>query len=129
MTYDKVAEQLLASVPEFKETYDEHLKDYDGKLLLHVLFADLTPFVVQQYRLSMQSGRDHVTAADVFHRILNFIEDAAHSDDEDVTTLVQVSFLEGLHQAGPDYNGLIAHLGPASRKMLANAEEGWVVSE
>lgn len=85
MTYADVCTALWTAVPEFGEIIDEHLVDNDGELLLHVLFGDLTRFV-----LAADERGDH----DVVARSLQFLDSALRHGDADVENLVAVSFVE-----------------------------------
>lgn len=126
VTYDNVIEQLITHVPEFEAAYKRHLEENDGELLSHPLFADLLRFTVDEYRLSTEPSISNSSSSnDVFRRVLNFVEDAAQSRDERVGELVRQSFLENLDQAGRDYEAIRVRLGPTSRKLLAETEEGW----
>jgi len=74
-------------VPEFRPIYDEHLRDQDGELLLHVLFADLAPFVVTAERAG-----DLV----LLDRILTVAERLLVERDDKTEDTVAVSFVEHL---------------------------------
>jgi hypothetical protein len=47
IAYSTVDEALRAAVPEFGGAIDEHITDNDEELLPHILFGDLTRFVLQ----------------------------------------------------------------------------------
>jgi len=49
-------------------------------------------------------------------RVLDFIDTAAASDDEDVVNLVAVSFLENLHMLGPACGPFVQKLGTRARR-------------
>jgi RNAse (barnase) inhibitor barstar len=87
IAYETVHEDLVAAVPEFRPVLEEHLVDQDGAVLPHVLFSDLTRFVLS----ARQRGDDEDVA-----RSLAFLERAAHSDDSRVRNLVGVSFVENI---------------------------------
>jgi hypothetical protein len=44
LSYERVADQFVAEVPEFDELLEIHLLENNGELLQHVLFWDLTNF-------------------------------------------------------------------------------------
>lgn len=85
MAYADACAALRTAVPEFGEIIDEHLVDYEGELLPHVLFGDLTRFV-----LAANERGDH----DVVARSLTFLDRALRDGDPDVENLVAVSFVE-----------------------------------
>lgn len=125
ITHENVVDELNRRIPEFKEVYNEHLNDNYGEVLHHPLFADLTRFTIAVYRSSVEAGGDSLQSSNTFDRILGFIEDAAQSGDEGVAELVQLSFLENLHQTGPYYWAIRSRLKPVSFKLLESVEQGW----
>jgi hypothetical protein len=84
--YSTVHERLRAVLPEFGDTIDEHIVDYDD-VLAHVLFGDLTRFVLD----ARQRGDDELVA-----RCLAFLDQAMRDGDDQVVNLVQVSFVENI---------------------------------
>ncbi len=83
---DQAAAELLEDVPEFREQYEEHLRD-NGELLLHLLVADLARFVVSAQRAGDLELVDRVLAA--AERL--FVE-----GDDLTEELIAVSFVEHL---------------------------------
>jgi hypothetical protein len=85
---------LLSAVPEVDDTVREHLDDYEGGLLLHLLMADLVRYGVAAFE--DRSGEAH--------RLLAFVDSCLADGDEDVTNAVLVSFIEnyGNGQNEPD---------------------------
>lgn len=118
----RVVEHVLAALPEFRHIYDEHMRDTDGELLPHVLFGDLTRWIIELYRKSKGSGIGRASASATLARALSLLETLAHSNDEAALELVSVSFLENLHQAGDDYLAMKAILGPRLREELDRVE-------
>lgn len=102
---------------------NEHL-DYYGELLPHVLFGDLTRWIISLYRRSRESGNPSNDAAAVLRRILAFLEETYLSDTTEpaVCDLIGASFIENLHQAGEDYHDLREQLGPSLRRQLERSE-------
>jgi hypothetical protein len=88
----QVFDSLLEQVPEFKPTYDEHLADYDG-LLPHVLMGELFVFASDAY------ARGEIV---LLARIVNFINWAASSGDDDVRNVVHASFIEEVPHSSLD---------------------------
>ncbi len=112
-TYKWIGQQLAASVPEFEPYLVEHT-EYHGKVLAHVLFGDLTRFVLQQH----SDGR-----AQVVDRCLRFLERSARYGDEGVVNLVAVSFVENVGPWDPAMHAFIS-TWPARLREIA-AEQGW----
>jgi hypothetical protein len=83
----QVAEELLDAVPEFRPPYEEHLRDNNDELLLHLLIADLARFVVAAERAG---------EIEVVDRSLATLERLFVSGDEQTNELVAVSFVEHL---------------------------------
>jgi hypothetical protein len=86
ITYDTVVPLLLDALPGFRPTHEEHLADF-GELLPHLLFGDLTRFV-----LAARAASDHTTVT----QALNFLETASLSADQKVRDLVADSFVENV---------------------------------
>lgn len=108
ITYDNFVQQLLVAAPEILDIHQKHVKDND-EVLPHVLLGDVTRFVIEAHRRADTKLRT---------RILDFLENAVSSPDDKLQELVVVSFLENLHQAAEDYEGLKNLLGPNLRKNL-----------
>jgi hypothetical protein len=85
LTQGKFVEELLMSVPEVEPEVREHLDDYDGELLLHLLMADLLRAAVRFF----QAGEFEVE-----QRLVEFIDLALRQGDARVENAVQVSFVE-----------------------------------
>ncbi len=86
LAYSEVESALRAAVPEFASSIEEHLADND-ELLPHVLFGDLTRFVVAAH----QRGE-----GDLVRRVLTFLDSALRDGDDKVQNLVEVSFIENV---------------------------------
>src|SRR5207253_247565 len=98
LTYSGVPEALRAAVPEFGPTIDEHVADYDS-VLAHVLFGDLSRFVLAAHERG---------DTDVEERSLAFLDRALREGDEQVRTLVAVSFVENVGPWDQAQQGFIA---------------------
>lgn len=118
MQADTLFKKLMKEIPEFKPVYKEHIDYYEG-LLPHVLMGDFTRFVVDNYRRGIAAEADSERHMDVVRRSLDFMERVMASPDLKLQELVSVSFLENLHQASEDYEGIKALLGPRLRRELA----------
>jgi hypothetical protein len=92
---------LVAEVPDLGPLLDEHLADYD-ELLAHVLFADLTRWVV---------ARATAQPAEV-GRVLSRLETACAAGTRELQNLVFVSFVENLD------DDVELPLGPCLRSAL-----------
>jgi hypothetical protein len=96
MNSDNFIHTLLADVPEFEASYQEHIADYD-EILPHVLFGDLFDFLVA-----------HQDNPDIVCRIVGFINRAAASSDNYIIGMVRVSFFE--HVAFSELAGVVKPL-------------------
>jgi hypothetical protein len=86
LTPSVVVETLRTAVPEFGPSIDEHVSDF-GEVLPHVLFGDLTRFV-----LAAHARGD----ADVEQRSLDALDMALRNGDDETRNLVAVSFVESV---------------------------------
>lgn len=78
---------LLSVVPELREVYAEHIEDNDS-LLPHVLFGDVTRFVISEARKGGHSS--------AMVRLLDQLESGLRDGDSEVNELIGVSFVENL---------------------------------
>ena len=92
LAYSVIHEQLVQAVPEFEHELAAHLEENFGKPLPHVLFGDLTRFVLAAYAAG---------DADLVERCLRFLEEAMGASDNMVRNLVQVSFVENVRPWDP----------------------------
>jgi len=118
-TYKDVAPLLIQEIPEFSDTYNEYLEN-DGQVLLHVLFGDLTRFLIAAYKEICNSANSEA----LFLRILDFVEEIYVHGDADVRVLVEASFLENLLQSGDDYQGIKIYLRENTFQQL-KVMENW----
>jgi hypothetical protein len=105
----------VSEVPDFRGEYDEHI-DSHGELLDHVLMGDVTRFIIRTYRESLSSASD--LSSELLKAMLSMLEAGIESDSPYLQELIGVSFLENLHQAEDDFDGLAALLGPELRRRL-----------
>lgn len=98
-------EKLIQSVPALQQIYREHLRDNDV-LLPHVLFGEITRFVVNKAR---KAEYDSSIA-----RLLNEFENGLKEGPEEVRELISASFVENL--CGE--TGAIKALKPLMREKL-----------
>lgn len=119
ITNENLFEVLLLRIPEFRSVHDEHLKD-NRELLDHVLMGDFTRFFISAFRSTMDTRGPIFEQVSLTKRCLDFLEEAMASEDSSVRNLIGVSFLENLHQAGPDFAAIRKSLGPKLRE-----EMGW----
>jgi hypothetical protein len=102
--------RLRAYVPEFEDfAKAENSEDWE---LPTVMFACLVRFIVEQYRQGRTSSESP------FSRTLEFLEDIARSNDKYAVNLVWTGFLESLHVAGADYEGIVSRFGEHLRRLL-----------
>ena len=117
---EDVVHRLVAVVPEFQPVLSRHLKSNRNELLPHVLFGDLTRWVIELYRESTGSR----AKAEVLSRTIAFLErEFADPSNVPAQNLIAVSFLENLHQAGPDYAAIREVLGPHLKEELQRLDE------
>ena len=110
LSYENIVDVLIEKVPELRLVLEEHLHDQGGELLRHVFFGDLTRFVMRQVR-SRVTGIDS-SSSNTLARILDVLEQASISPDDNLRDLVGVSFLENLDPSDDGYEELKAVLGP-----------------
>ena len=105
---------LVKAVPRLRALYEEHIS-WNDELLPHVLFGDITRFIMEGLAAEGKALQDA-------KRVLAILEHAMGSADEDVQNLVSVSFLENLDQEASMYESIRAALGPNLRKELRHYE-------
>lgn len=127
LKYEQFGEILLREVPSLRMVFDEHLKQHD-EILLHVLMGDVTRFLISKYREVKAGAKDAEGAAQLVRALLAILEAAMASPDDKLQELVSVSFLENLHQAESDYDGIKELLGPALSKELRALDSGSAAS-
>ena len=79
-----LVEAMRMEVPELVPVIDDHLDTY-GEVLLHVLFGDVTRFVID-----VRSDGD----SDVERRCLVLFDRALREGDEEVVNVIAASFVE-----------------------------------
>jgi hypothetical protein len=119
---ERLVHRLISKVPEFESSLREHL-EFNEELLPHVLFGDLTRWVIDLYRKSKTADRNAGDAKEVLARVFDLLEERfADPNDTAAHDLIGASFLENLHQAGPDYQRIKDSLGPNLKAGLAQSE-------
>jgi hypothetical protein len=114
LTYSNIVDHLGAAVPDFRPLVEEHIAD-NRAVLPHVLFGDLTRFVISKYR-DWKAGDGAAWTA--VQRVLQLLEEALAQDGPELNDLVKASFLENLGQAGDDYGGIRQILSAPLREAL-----------
>jgi len=99
---------------EFSGAVEEHRSDND-EILPHVLYGDLTRFVVA----AAEEGHDELV-----RRVLAFLEDELAHGDEMVQNLVAVSFVENVGPFERSTAGFIA-TWPPGLKAEADRQREW----
>jgi hypothetical protein len=108
-------DRLLVRVPELDVVFRDHV-DYYEEVLPHVLMGDFTRWAIDQYRRAAKHDRE---AHALLLRATDFVESEYATDCQGgVQELISASFLENLHQAGADLEGIAAQLGPQLRSEL-----------
>ncbi len=111
LSVSDVLDELRIAIPEFNQTFDEHVAEYG--VLPHVLFGDLTRFVV-----SAHERRD----TDLENRSLAFLDRALLLGDGDVVNLVAVSFVENVDPQ--QHRGFIA-TWPDALRAESDQQRDW----
>ena len=114
LTPPDVPDALRAAVPEFGPAIDEYLA-YHHEVLLHVLFGDLTRFVVTAHARG---------DTDVGQRSLAFLDRALREGDEYVQNLVAVSFVENVGPWEPTHREFITSW-PDALRAEAERQRDW----
>lgn len=102
-------EEVLASVPELKEIYNEHITDHDV-LLPHVFFGDVTRFAIAE------AEKEETSSALV--RLLSVLELGLVKENEQIAELIAVSFVENLCGEDAAMRSLKRLMGPKLTKEL-----------
>jgi hypothetical protein len=111
INYESVVPLLTKEVPELRPLILGHLED-NGETLPHVLFGDVTQFVISKV---IENSHE---ANSVVDRILCFLEAAFESTDVRVRELISVSFLENLVGEPDGLRAMRSRLGPNLTKEL-----------
>ncbi len=119
IAYDSVHLRLVEAVPEFAPALAEHFEDQEGELLQHVLFGNLTRFVMDAYRRG-----DH----ELVLRSLDFLDEALRTGDEMTQNLVGVSFVENVGPWDDAAQEFIASWPPAIREEARRQRE-WTLGD
>jgi hypothetical protein len=109
LTRENFFESVLKVAPDFRSTYEEHIKDND-EVLVHLLMADLTRFVLTQ--CSECAG-----VPGSILPLLSLLEEGINSSDDYLSNAVAVSFVENL-QGEPALPLLRPNLGSGLSEQL-----------
>jgi hypothetical protein len=90
---------LRSQVPEVETTIDEHLAEYEGELLLHLLLGDLLRVAIGWFA----GGRN-----DELARLLLVLERGVNDGDGYVENAVAVSFVEDTGWWDDSMRGFVA---------------------
>jgi hypothetical protein len=101
-----LVDRLTGTFPQLLRLREEHLEAF-GELLPHVLFGELTAWLVDEYAAAPQAGPEAA-----WRRILADLERAYEAGDVDTRELLYVSFLENLPYPQEPGAGITGHLGP-----------------
>lgn len=112
MKYEELGQDLVRSVPDFQNSYKEHLADYD-EVLPHVLLADLMRHLVSIYR----GSGSHDVGVRLIEPALDWLEQGMASNDPRVPEAIVVSFLENLEK-DEDGRKIASVLGPRLKAAL-----------
>jgi hypothetical protein len=114
-------DELLRAAPDFERVYEEHLMEYD-EVLPHVLMGEFTRWFISTVRSVAPPAARTVPSSPALAPVLELLEREWEEGVGSVRELVSASFLENLHQAGPDYQRVKSTLGPRLRDQLARVE-------
>jgi len=101
-----LTDRLTETFPQLRPLREEHLEAF-GELLPHVLFGELTAWLVGEYVAAPQAGPEAA-----WRRILAELERSYETGDVDTRELLYVSFLENLPYPQEPGAGIADHLGP-----------------
>ena len=80
---------FLESFPEYEQTYENHIIDYDGKILGHVFFGDVINIpLTELLSRNIENGE--------IKRYINFVNLMYEKGDDSVKNIVEVTILEYL---------------------------------
>lgn len=86
-TITSLIDKLLATVPDLRPVYEEHMSDNDG-LLPHVFFGDVTRFAIEN------AGAPVSDAA--ITNLLTALDEALADANAEVKEVILASFVENL---------------------------------
>jgi len=112
--YSDVEQVLREAVPEFGPVIDEHIA-FNDELLPHVLFGDLTRFVL----VAHDQGNEELV-----RRCLVFLDEALREGDAMLENLVAVSFVENVEPWDPAMTRFIESW-PAGLRQEAEEQRDW----
>ena len=107
-----LVDRLAGRFPALEPLLREHRADNFGDVLPHVFFGDLTRFVVGEYRLVRERDDLDGPVGGEMRALLDELEHAFASGDDEVCELITVSFLENLPRRGEENEGVRDQLGP-----------------
>lgn len=93
----------VSAVPELGPLLEEHLADYDGQVLPHIFFGEVSAWTVAHL------GDEQAAVS----RLLAHLETAYDGGAQDVLEVIALSFLDRFPER------LVAQLGPRLRSELA----------
>ena len=110
-TPESLINTLVVEVPELRPMLDEHLHDFDGELLPHLFFAEVTSWAEEQ------AWHPTATSPTRLRLLLDRLDADYRDGDDDLHGLIQVSFLWGLSDA------VRALLGPTLRAVVRTSDD------
>ncbi|MBW3650414.1 MAG: hypothetical protein KY458_07595 [Actinobacteria bacterium] len=116
--------RLAGRSPRLAALLREHRVENFGDVLPHVFFGDLTRFILREYcRIAGERTVDESAMTSELEGLLEELEGAfASGEDEEVSELIAVSFLENLPGRDEEGQGIRDLLGPTLRTALAKIE-------
>jgi hypothetical protein len=105
---------LVSRFPILEPILVEHLEDH-GQILPHLFFADLTRYLVSSFVTTESRGQLPSLG---LREILDHLESVFAENDEDLSGLIDTSFLQNLPYAHEEGYRICKLLGPKSRARL-----------
>jgi hypothetical protein len=106
-------QKLVARFPGLVARFDEHREHNFGAVLPHVFFGELTRYVVK-----LEEGE----AWPELQAILDHLEGTFAAGDDELMTLISVSFLENLPRDGESIARIRCMMGPHLERELQAME-------
>jgi hypothetical protein len=104
MSTEGFVDGLCEVVPTARSLVDEHVKDYDGDVLLHFLVGDVLSFAVA----SFERGDEPVTTP-----LLDYVDLALRTGEDPLQDAIAMSFVEDTRWWDPAMHAFIATWPPA----------------
>ena len=115
MSTEGFVDGLCEVVPTTRSLVDEHVKDYDGEVLLHLLVGEILSFAVA----SFERGDEPVTTP-----LLDYVDLALRTGDDPLQDAIAVSFVEDTRWWDPAMHAFVA-TWPHALTAEVNSQKAW----